>query len=62
MTYRLDNMEDIENIAIDEYLYGDGVTVIEWAEKIKGLLPARHIAVTFKIKGETDRDIDISES
>lgn len=60
--YRLDNLEDIENIAIDEYLYGDGITVIEWAEKIKGLLPDKHIAVTFKIKGETERDIDISES
>lgn len=60
--YRLDSLEDIENIAVDEYLYNsDGVTIIEWAEKIKKILPKRHIAVTFKIRSEKERYIDIRQ-
>ena len=59
--YRLDNLRDIEDIAIEEYIYGDGVSVIEWAEKIKTLLPKKHIAVKFAIKGEGERDIKIED-
>ena len=59
--YRLDDLRDIEDIAVEEYIYGDGVTVIEWAEKIKGILPEKHIAVRFKIKGEEEREIKIED-
>lgn len=38
--YRLQNSQDLINIGIDDYLYKpDIVTVIEWAEKIKDILP-----------------------
>jgi len=57
--YRLDNLEDIEDIAIEEYIYGDGVAIIEWAEKMRGILPKKHISVKFKIKGENKREIKI---
>ncbi len=59
--YRLDNLQDIEDIAIEEYIYGDGVAIIEWAEKINRLLPKKHIAVKFKVKGQTERDIEIED-
>ncbi len=59
--YRLDNLQDIEDVAIEEYVYGDGVAIIEWAEKMKKLLPKKHIAVKFLIKGEGKRDIDIED-
>jgi len=59
--YRLDNLQDIENIAIEEYIYGDGVAVIEWAERMKTLLPKKHIAVKFTVTGETERDIKIED-
>ncbi len=47
--YRLDTEQDAINIGIEEYLGGDGVTVIEWAEKIETLLPpgARRIRCEF---------------
>jgi len=32
--YRLDDSEAIRALGIEEYLYGDGVTIIEWAEKL----------------------------
>jgi len=57
--YRLDNLQDIEHIAVEEYIYGDGVTIIEWAEKLECLLPKKHIAVKFRIKGENEREISI---
>ena len=59
--YRLDNLGDIEDIAIGEYIYGDGVAIVEWAEKIGDILPERHIAVKFTIKGDEEREIEIED-
>ncbi len=59
--YRLDNLKAIEDIAIEEYIYGDGIAVIEWAEKVKGFLPKKHIAVKFQIKDENKREIEIED-
>ena len=59
--YRLDALKEIENLAVEEYIYGTGVTVIEWAEKIKCLLPEKHILVKFKVKGDTKREVIIED-
>ena len=59
--YRLDALKEIENLAVEEYIYGTGVTVIEWAEKIKCLLPEKHILVKFKVKGDTKREVLIED-
>ncbi len=37
--YRLDDADEALRIGLDEYLFGDGVCVIEWAEKFPALLP-----------------------
>jgi len=57
--YRLDNVEAAVGIGIEEYLGGDGVTVIEWAERIAPLLPAttRRIAIT--LLDENARRIEV---
>lgn len=59
--YRLDGLKEIENIAIEEYIYAKGVTVIEWAEKIKCILPEKHISVKFKVAGEDKREVVIED-
>ena len=59
--YRLDRLEDIEGIGIEEYLYGDGVTIIEWAEKIKDILPKRYLSVKLKIKDKDEREIIVED-
>jgi tRNA threonylcarbamoyladenosine biosynthesis protein TsaE len=41
--YRLDDIEEIIELGLDEYLYGNGVCVIEWAEKGFDALPAEHL-------------------
>ena len=37
--YRLEDEEELEAIGGTEYLYGDGVCLIEWAGIVRGLLP-----------------------
>ena len=37
--YRLDEIDEIAELGLDEYLYGEGVCVVEWAEKGFSLLP-----------------------
>ena len=34
LRYRVDNADEIVNIGYEEFLYGDGVAVVEWAEKL----------------------------
>ncbi len=43
--YRLKNADDALNVGLDEYLEGDGVTAIEWAERAEAVLPERTIHV-----------------
>ena len=43
--YRLDQPREIEELGLEEYLYGDGVCAIEWAERAAGLLPHEHLLV-----------------
>ena len=43
--YRLDRHSGFDDMNYEEYFNGDGVTVIEWADKIKELLPKKYIEV-----------------
>jgi len=42
-----------------EYIYGDGVCVVEWAERLGSLLPENRIDVRFRIIGENQREVNI---
>jgi tRNA threonylcarbamoyladenosine biosynthesis protein TsaE len=53
--YRLDDLSDIEYIGVKEYLDGEGVVVIEWAERMKKLLPKGYLDIRIDIKGESKR-------
>ena len=57
--YRIERPEDIEDIALEEYFSKNGVTVIEWADKIKELLPERSIMINMDHISENERKIDI---
>jgi len=60
--YRMDDLKGIENLAIEEYIYGDGITVIEWAEKIKCLLPEKLVSVRLKVKFGNKREVLVEDS
>lgn len=57
--YRLEGINDLENIGFEEYLNKDGVIIIEWAEKIRDLIPDEAIFVYFSCLDETVRKIEV---
>ncbi len=57
--YRTGVIEDIREIGMEEIVYGNGVTVIEWAERIKDKLPDERMDITFKWVDENTRTIEI---
>lgn len=57
--YRLDSIPEVKSLGIEEYLYSDGITVIEWAQKLKNLLPREHLRVEFKIMDNNRRRINL---
>jgi tRNA threonylcarbamoyladenosine biosynthesis protein TsaE len=58
--YRLDHPGILDSENFEEYFYGDGVTVVEWADKIKKLLPKKRWEVKMAVAGECDRKIRIT--
>ena len=59
--YRLDGPEDFINLGTDDMLYGDGVSVIEWSEKIMEELPKNTIIIRLEPDSDngTNRTITI---
>jgi tRNA threonylcarbamoyladenosine biosynthesis protein TsaE len=58
--YRLGNPKEVDSLDFDEYFYGDGVSLIEWPERLGGYKPERFYLVEFKHKSENQRSICIS--
>jgi tRNA threonylcarbamoyladenosine biosynthesis protein TsaE len=57
--YRLGENSDFESIGLDSYLDGDGVCLIEWAERAEKVLPDRAIRVRMSVEG-SGRRIEIT--
>jgi tRNA threonylcarbamoyladenosine biosynthesis protein TsaE len=47
--YRLDRVEEVAQLGLDDYLYGEGVCVLEWADKGLSVLPEEHLLVEMQI-------------
>jgi tRNA threonylcarbamoyladenosine biosynthesis protein TsaE len=59
--YRTGSLTELLDLGLEEMLHGDGVTVIEWADKLLPLLPARTIRVHLSGLGDEPREITIEE-
>lgn len=46
--YRIDSEDDMYDLGYDEYIYSEGVTIIEWSHKIVGILPEDRINIEIK--------------
>ena len=57
--YRTESLSELLDLGIEELLHGDGVTVIEWADKLVPLLPSHTITVTITGLGDEPRRIAI---
>ncbi|MHC6201614.1 tRNA (adenosine(37)-N6)-threonylcarbamoyltransferase complex ATPase subunit type 1 TsaE [Breznakiellaceae bacterium SP9] len=58
--YRLSGESDFSNIGADEFLYGDGITVIEWADHVASLLPKDTLFIDIEIQEDGKRLITVS--
>jgi tRNA threonylcarbamoyladenosine biosynthesis protein TsaE len=60
--YRLGDLAEIDDLGLDDYVYGGGVCVVEWAEKGLGVLPEEHLLVEVARLGDTDRRFKLRPS
>jgi tRNA threonylcarbamoyladenosine biosynthesis protein TsaE len=60
--YRLDHLEEIAELGLDDYLYGNGVCVVEWAEKGLSLLPQEHLLIEMSYLSDTERSLKLKPS
>jgi len=60
--YRLDSIEDIYDFGIDDYLFGNGLCVIEWAEKGMELMPDERLLIEIEYVSENERRLDLNAS
>ena len=57
--YRMEKEMDILGLGYEDYLYGQGIAVIEWADKLKELLPREYLKVSLEIAGKDTRKVII---
>jgi len=56
--YRIESLDDIKSVGVEDYLGRDDIIVaVEWAEKIKKILPKDTIYIQFKHKSQNQRGI-----
>jgi len=55
--YRLDSIDEIVELGLEDYLYGTGVCVVEWAEKALAVLPTEHLLITMSFLSDTSRNL-----
>ena len=62
--YRIGDIEEMDEIGYEDYFYGDGLTMIEWANLIEDILPKKRKEITIEKdleKGFDYRKITIKE-
>ena len=55
--YRIDDPDEIEAIGFDEYIFSDAVSVIEWSDLIKELIPEEHIQINISKDSAGDDNV-----
>ena len=55
--YRLESAEELYELGMDEYLGGDGIAVVEWAERCPEVVPDGAMRIRIDVEGEEQRMI-----
>jgi tRNA threonylcarbamoyladenosine biosynthesis protein TsaE len=58
--FRIEDRQSAERLGLEEYFFGDGICVVEWADKFPGLIPPGARWISFETKSEAHRVITIS--
>jgi tRNA threonylcarbamoyladenosine biosynthesis protein TsaE len=56
--YRISSAEELEGIGYEDYFYGNGVTVVEWSDRVKGIFPDKTIKIEITIPVEPDHNAE----
>jgi len=59
--YRIDNPADMLTIGYEEFFFGNGISVVEWSEKLGELKPKDAVTIRFKNCGRDTRSISICQ-
>ncbi len=57
--YRLEHIAEIAELGLDDYIYGNGVCVVEWAEKALSLLPIEHLRIQISYLSDDERSFQL---
>jgi tRNA threonylcarbamoyladenosine biosynthesis protein TsaE len=57
--YRLEGPNEAEELGLDDYFHGPGVTAVEWADKVISLLPKEVLWIRLSFLGERGRSVSI---
>lgn len=57
--FRLEDRERLSRLGLDDYFFGDGVCVVEWADRFADLIPEQANWIRFEIKGPDQRLIKV---
>ena len=57
--FHVEDQHSAERLGLDEYFFGDGVSVIEWADRFPELIPETARWISFETKSETQRAINV---
>ena len=58
--YRVDELAELSDLGLDEYLNGDGVTVVEWADRAPHAFPPHGLWIALVAANEETRDITVT--
>lgn len=57
--YRLGGEKEVEELGLEEYFQAEGITVIEWADRIPSLLPEQLLRIHIHYTGKNTRSIEM---
>ena len=55
--FRLEDRQSVGRLGLDDYFFGDGVSVIEWADRFPEFIPEQARWILFELKSENARTI-----
>lgn len=58
--YRMEKADDVLGLGMDEYLYGEGVSIIEWADRLGFLTPDEFLKIELSVRPGTQRQLSFT--
>lgn len=58
--YRLPNAESFHQLGVEEYFFGEGVCLVEWADRVEAAMPEEHLRIEIEIIDENRREMHMT--